>query len=411
MTREFQNQNVRPLSLSRRAFLSAALSGASVLLAGCSSLSGDDSPAPPEPDERATVYDEVAPEPDELSVLMIGDVLVHTGVWQSGVRADGTRNYDHIFAQVADDVSAASLAIVGQETVLGGEALGFSGYPAFNSPQEFGDAEVAAGFDVSLSASNHALDRGMTGIESALAYWRSSHPEMLVTGMYDSREAFDALPVVEREGHRIAVLNYTYGTNGIPLPQPWAVRLLDEAQIAADADAVRAAGAEAIIACPHWGVEYAAAPSDEQRHWAQVLADAGADLIIGGHPHVVQPFEVIQSSEGREVPVFWSVGNFVSTQTRKDSMVGAMAQASLLLDRSDCQVASCTLTPVITHRAEGTAFTTYRLSDYTEELAAANLVRGFSGCGDFTYQWCVDFCAERLGDAFDAASGSLVWEA
>ena len=172
MTRESQNQNVRPLSLSRRAFLSAALSGASVLLAGCSSLSGDDSPAPPEPDERATVYDEVAPEPDELSVLMIGDVLVHTGVWQSGVRADGTRNYDHIFAQVADDVSAASLAIVGQETVLGGEALGFSGYPAFNSPQEFGDAEVAAGFDVSLSASNHALDKGMTGIESALAYWR-----------------------------------------------------------------------------------------------------------------------------------------------------------------------------------------------------------------------------------------------
>ena len=144
---------------------------------------------------------------------------------------------------------------------------------------------------------------------------------------------------------------------------------------------MRAAGAEAIIACPHWGVEYAAAPSDEQRHWAQVLADAGADLIIGGHPHVVQPFEVIQSSEGREVPVFWSVGNFVSTQTRKDSMVGAMAQASLLFDGDDCQVASCTLTPVITHRAEGTAFTTYRISDYTEELAAANLVRGFSGAG------------------------------
>ena len=120
MTREPQNPGARPRTLSRRAFLSAALSGASVLLAGCASLSGGAAPELPEPEERATVYDEVAPEPDELSLLMVGDVLVHTGVWQSGVRADGTRNYDHIFAQVADDVGAASLAIVGQETVLGG---------------------------------------------------------------------------------------------------------------------------------------------------------------------------------------------------------------------------------------------------------------------------------------------------
>lgn len=392
--------------LTRRAFLSSALAGISLAVAGCST---PEPSAAPEPAERATVYDEAAP--DELTVLMVGDILVHTGVWQSGVRSDGTRNYDHVFAQVASDVAAADLALVGQETILGGEALGFSGYPAFNSPQEFGDAEVAAGFDVALCGSNHALDKGMAGIEAELAFWRSAHPDMLVTGIADSQEAFDAVPIIERAGHRIAVLNYTYGTNGIPLPQPWAVRLLDEARIAADAEAARDAGAEAIVACPHWGIEYAAAPSDDQRRWAQVLSDAGADVIIGGHPHVVQPFEVIESSEGRAVPVFWSVGNFISTQTRKDSMVGAMAQASLRFDGGGCEVASCTVTPVITHRAAGTAFTTYRLADYTEELAAANQVRGFSGCGDFSLQWCMDFCAERLGDAFDVASGQLVWEA
>lgn len=392
--------------LTRRAFLSLAS------LAGLGALAGCSAPEPsraPESAERATVYDEAAP--DELSLLMVGDVLVHTGVWQSGERADGTRSYDHLFAQVADDVAAADLALVGQETILGGDALGISGYPTFNSPQEIGDAEVAAGFDVALCGSNHALDKGMAGIEAALGYWRSAHPEVLVTGIADSQAAFDALPIVEREGHRIAVLNYTYGTNGIPLPQPWAVRQLDEAQIAADAAAVREAGAEAIVACPHWGVEYAAAPSDDQRRWAQVLADAGADAIIGGHPHVVQPFEVIESSEGRAVPVFWSVGNFTSTQPRKDTMVGAMAQVSLLFDGDGtCEVTSCALTPLVTHRAAGTAFTTYRLADYTEELAAANQIRGMSGCGDFSFQWCVDFCAERLGDAFDAASCRLVWE-
>ena len=411
MIRESQNPTTRPLTLSRRSFLSAALSGASLLVAGCSDLTGGDAPPAEEP-SRELVYDEAAPPPpQELSLVMIGDILVHSGVWESGVRDDGSRNYDHLFAQIADEVSAADVSIVGQETVLGGEALGFSGYPSFNSPQEIGDAEAAVGFDVSLSASNHALDRGMDGIESALGYWRSSHPEMLVTGMYDSREAFDTLPIIERAGHRIAVLNYTYGTNGIPLPQPWAVRLLDEAQIAADAEAVRAAGAEAIVACPHWGTEYTAGPTDEQRHWAQVLADAGADLIIGGHPHVMQPFETIQDADGRTVPVFWSVGNFVSTQNRMDSMVGALVRATLVFDGDECRVGSCAVAPVVTHRAVGTAFTTYRLSDYTEELAAANLIRGYSGCAEFSYQWCVDFCAERLGDGFDASTGELVWEA
>ena len=402
----------RDPQLTRRAFLSAALSGFSLALAGCSGAGRP--PSGTQAPQRETVYDDPAPAPaplpDELSVLMVGDILVHASVWQSGVREDGTRNYDHLFAQVSDEALAADVAIVGQETVLGGEELGFSGYPLFNSPQEIGDAEVAAGFDVSLSASNHAVDKGMAGIESALGYWRSNHPEILVTGMYDSQEAFDAPPIIEREGHRIAVLNYTYGTNGIPLPQPWAVRLLDEAQIAADAEAARAAGAEAIIACPHWGTEYAAGPDGEQRRWAQVLADAGADVIIGAHPHVMQPFEVIEDADGRAVPVFWSVGNFTSTSPRKDSMVGAMAQVSLGFD-DGCRVASCTLTPLVTHRADGAAFTTYRLADYTEELAAANKIRSVSGCGDFTYQWCVDFCAQRLGEGFDVASGTLVWEA
>lgn len=409
MTREAQDQSARPRLLTRRGFFSAAALAGLGALAGCSSV---ESPAPSaEASERATVYDEAAPEPDELTVLMVGDILVHTGVWQSGEREDGTRNYDHIFAQVADDVTAADLALVGQETILGGESLGFSGYPAFNSPQEFGDAEVAAGFDVALCASNHALDKGMAGIESALDYWRSAHPDVLVTGIADSQDAFDAIPLIEREGHRIAVLNYTYGTNGIPLPQPWAVHLLDEDRIFEDVAAAREAGAEAVIACPHWGIEYAATPSDDQRLWAQVLADAGADVIIGGHPHVVQPFEVIDGPDGRVVPVFWSVGNFVSTQTRKDSMVGAMARASLLFDGKSCQVAACSLTPVVTHRASGTDFTTYRLADYTEELASANLVRGFSSCGDFSREWCVDFCAERLGDDFDTADCELVWQA
>lgn len=394
-------------AVSRRAFLRATLGGAALVLGGCSGQGGKDpavAPAVP------TVLDEAAP--DELTVLMVGDILVHRGVWESGQRADGTRDYGHLFANVADDVSAADVALVNQETILGGEEVGpFSGYPVFNGPQEIGDAEVAAGFDVVLCATNHACDKGMAGIESELGFWRSSHPGVVVAGMADSQEAYDAVPMIERANHRIAVLNYTYGMNGIPLPEPWAAHMLDEDAIARDADAAREAGAEAIVACPHWGVEYAAAPSDDQRHWAKVLADAGADVIVGGHPHVIQPFETIEDASGRVVPVFWSMGNFTSTQPRKDTMVGGMATATLVFDGDACEVRACRLAPLVTHRADGTAFTTYRLSDYTEELASANQIRTVGGCEDFTRRWCVDFCSERLGGGFDADACELVWEA
>ena len=395
-------------TLTRRSFFSSAFAGLTLVLAGCTGASDASvSSEPLRPD--AAVFDEEAP--DELEFLMIGDVLVHKGVWQSGELPDGTRNYDHLFAQVADEVAAADVAIVEQETILGGTSLGLSGYPTFNSPQEIGDAEVAAGFDVALCASNHACDKGVVGIESALAYWRSTHPDVLVTGIYEDEEAFDELPLLEREGHLIAVLNYSYGMNGIPLPHDWSVRMLDEDLIRADVAAVREAGAEAVIACPHWGVEYAAGPDADQRRWAQVLVDAGADVIMGSHPHVLQPFEVVTASDGRAVPVFWSVGNFVSTQPRSDSMVGGIARASLVFEGGGCRVSSCRLTPVVTHRATGTAFTTYHLSDYTEELAAVNQIRSVSERTSFSRQWCVDFCAERLGDAFDPTFCELVWEA
>lgn len=393
--------------VTRRGFLAGgALAGVAAIAACVAQRPASDPGA-----GRDVVMDQQSTQASELTVLMIGDVLVHQSVWESGEHADGTRSYDHLFANVADDVSAADVAMAGQETILAGNELDVSGYPAFCSPVEIGDAEVAAGFDVALCASNHACDRGMAGIEASLEYWRSEHPDMLVAGIADSEEAFEELPLIEREGHRIAVLNYASMMNGIPLPEPWAVRMLDENQVAADVAVVREAGAEAVVVCPHWGTEYMEGPDDDQLYWAQVLADAGADVIIGGHPHVLQPFETIQSSDGRTVPVFWSVGNFVSGQQRKDTMVGGMAHATFTFEGDSCRVSSCALVPVITNRGSGEALSTYRLADYTEEQAASNQIREFEGCSDFSRQWCVDFCSERLGDAFDVQSCELTWTA
>ena len=405
-TRSVRQQVDAPLT--RRAFLAVAGLAGVGAVAACVAQR----PASEPGDGRDVVMDEdVSAQRAEVSVLMVGDVLMHPSVVETGERSDGTRSYDHLFANVADEVAAADVAMVGQETILAGSVLGISGYPAFCSPEEVGDAEVAAGFDVTLSASNHACDRGMDGIDAACEFWRSSHPDMIVAGIADSEEAAEVVPVIEREGHKIAILNYATMMNGIPLPEPWAVRMISEEQVEADVAAAREAGAEAIVACPHWGTEYMEGPDDDQLLWAQVLADAGVDVIMGGHPHVIQPFETVESADGRTVPVFWSVGNFVSGQQRMDTMVGGMARATLVFEGGSCHVSACSLAPVITHRGSGEALSTYLLADYTEDQASSNGIKGFDGCSSFSRQWCVDFCAERLGDAFDTDACELTWKA
>lgn len=398
--------------LTRRAFLAAAgLAGVAGIGAVAACVS-----RPPAQSEagagREVVLDQDASAaPAEVSLLMVGDVLMHPSVVETGALGDGTYTFDHLFANVADEVAAADIAMVGQETILAGSVLGVSGYPAFCSPEEVGDAEVAAGFDVALCASNHACDRGMAAIEAACDFWRTEHPDTVCAGIADSAEVAEAVPVLERAGHKIAVLNYATAMNGIPLPEPWAVRMLSEDQLAADVDAARQAGAEAIVACPHWGTEYMEGPDDDQRHWAQALADAGVDVIFGGHPHVLQPFETVAAADGRTVPVFWSVGNFVSGQQRMDTMVGGMARATLSFEGGSCRVSSCSLAPVVTHRAGADPLSTYLLADYSEDQALRNGIREFSGCSGFSRQWCLDLCAERLGDAFDPTTCELVWEA
>lgn len=404
-------------SVSRRGFLKLAAAG---LLSGCAAGGGraesgvGDAPTSARM-RRETLFDRedaAVPEPEqpsasEVTIGMVGDILVHRYVWLSGEQADGSRNYDALFEHVKADIEAFDIAILDQETILGGQALGeFQSFPTFNSPQEFADAEVAAGFDVFLKANNHAMDQGMAGIQAELAYWRERFPEALVTGMADSAEAAAALPILERAGHKIAILSYTSTTNGIPLPEdaPWAVNMLDEGKIASDFAAVREAGAEAIIACPHCGTEYAGGADGVQRHWAGYMAEQGADVVMCNHPHVLQPFEWVWTSDGRRVPVFWSLGNFVSAQVRMDTMVGGLAHVTLRFEDGNVSVAAAGLTPLVEQKAYGPGMTTYKLCDYTEELAAANVIRGEEGNGAFSRQWCVDLCAARLGEGFDPAT-------
>lgn len=343
-------------------------------------------------------------ETGSVRIVMVGDVLLHTPVSDSGLMEDGTYNYDHLFAHVKDDISSADLAIVNQEVILGGRELGLSGYPTFNGAYEVGDALVAAGFDVVLHATNHALDKGKTGIVNCLNFWRMNYPEIGVLGINDSEEMQSEIYIKDVNGIKIAILNYTYGTNGISMPEdmPFAVNLIDREKIARDMEIAREQ-ADFIIVCPHWGIEYTHNENNEQRELAQFFAEQGADLIMGAHPHVIQPVRWVEASNGNRALVYYSLGNFINATSEygsgvADRMIGAMADVTVEMDESgNVLIADYKAVPLVTQMLTGSGrITTYKLSDYSQELAEQNEVRERDAA--FSYDYCVRVSKEVLSD-------------
>ncbi len=394
--------------ISRRAFVSSAMAALSTFgLAACSgaesALSGSSSASAAQGVNFATVYGEEQTT-KTITLMMVGDMLIHQSVWSSGERSDGTYNFDHFFTHMADEFSAADISIVNQETILGGTQHGLEDFPCFNSPQELGDAEVAAGVDVALSATNHALDQGFEGIQWDLSYWREKHPEMIVPGIADSQELADTIQIIERSGIKVALLNYTQHTNSIPLPEnaTYCVKKLHLCDLAGDVQRAREAGADFVIAFPHWGTEYVYTPDSDQISYAHTFVDAGVDAIIGTHPHVIENVEVWNGTDGKRVPIFWSLGNYVSGQIEKPRMLGGMAKLTLQKTGSTCKITEYSMTPTVTHRAWDTSMGVYKLSDYTDDLAAKNAIRNASGCSDFSVQYCRDLAAQILGDKFNS---------
>ncbi len=390
-----------------------------VAIIGCSNKTGVEnegktttqsqvsSDMPTSTDEPTTEEPTTPPEPDPITVdiIMVGDMLMHTRVNESGLMADGTYNYDHIFAQVKDDIEAADIAIVNQETIIGGRELGLSGYPSFNSAFELADSIVDAGFDVVLHATNHALDKRKNGLLKCLEYWDTTYPEIGVLGIHDTKEDASEIYVEEVEGIKIAILNYTYGTNGIALPSdmPYAVDMWNDAAIKADVEAAKQI-ADFVIVCPHWGTEYVFKETKNQTKKAQFLADLGVDLIIGTHPHVVEPVKWLKGKDGNDTLCYYSIGNFINATSGDHKgaaarMLGAMAKVTLTTDGEDVWIEKYGVEPLVTHLVAGSGLiTTYRLSEYTTELEALNQMKNQDD--SFSIQYCVDICKDVFGDLY-----------
>ncbi|MCF0130112.1 MAG: CapA family protein [Pseudobutyrivibrio sp.] len=332
---------------------------------------------------------------DNIEICMVGDILLHDPIEEHAVMSDGNYDFSYIFANTRDYISSKDIAIVNQEVIIGGQELGVSGYPTFNAPYDIADDLVESGFDVVCQGTNHALDRGKSGIVNCLNYWQNTYPDIEVLGIHDSFGDQQVISVVESQGYKIAILNYTYGTNGIELPKDmlYGVDYLNESRVVADI-AWAKVNSDFVIVCPHWGTEYNLGVDSSQRKWADIFLKNGVDLVIGTHPHVMEPVELlVDEATGHQMVVFYSLGNYVSWTSSSgegiaNRFVGGMADVTLTAQEGRLVVSDYKLKSLVTHIDEKTNLATvYFLDDYSQEMAEKSIVREKDS--SFSYDYCV----------------------
>ncbi|NMD70471.1 CapA family protein [Bacillus sp. DNRA2] len=252
----------------------------------------------------------------------IGDILIHDWVYQDAA-IDSTYDFKPMLANIKPFMTKPDFLMANQETILGGVAMGLSSYPTFNSPQEVGDAFIDAGVDFVSTANNHSLDKGEKGILTEIDYF--NRVGLPYVGVFKDREDQQTLRIMNINGIKTAILSYTYGTNGIPIPngKDYLVNIIDKDKIKAEIKRAKQQ-ADIVVMSIHWGIEYQRIPSAVQKDLAQFLVNEGANIIIGHHPHVLQPMEWLTDSNGRKAFVIYSLGNFLSGQMHDYKDIGGM---------------------------------------------------------------------------------------
>lgn len=266
---------------------------------------------------------------DQAELLFVGDMMQHDSQRDAARRADGRYDFSDCYTAVKPWMDMADYCVCNLETPVSRPP--YAGYPCFNAPESFLDAIREAGFDMCLTANNHTLDRGPAGLRQTVDNLDARNLDHIGTYKNDSARAA-SLPCIRNICNiKVAFLNYTYGTNGIPASKGVAVDYIDRAVIKNDVDSARAAGAEIVAVCMHWGDEYRLLPNKTQRTLADFLEAIGVDLIIGGHPHVIQPMELRQNRyyPDRNVFIAYSLGNFISGMRTRDTRGGLVAVVRL----------------------------------------------------------------------------------
>lgn len=336
-----------------------------------------------------------------VSFVAVGDNLIHDTVYkQAAARTSSGYDFSYDYEKVAHLIEEPDVAILNQETIISTEH-NVSSYPQFNSPVEVGEEMLDIGFDVFNIATNHSVDCGEKGLASAINFWKEK--KAITTGAYLSSEDFADIPMNEVNGVKIAYLGFTESTNGLKLPEDSEVILM----LASDENILQQRimkakeTADVVIVNAHWGNEYTHEPTDAQRTLAEKLASWGADVIIGTHPHVIQPVEYIINNDGRKTLVAYSLGNFISAQNRGPRMLGGMLSFEIVKNNTSGAITleNVKFSGVVTHYGYNYSnIRIYPLSDYTEELASKHGV--ISKTSDFSLQYLYDILNEVIDKQF-----------
>ncbi len=336
-------------------------------------------------------------EENTVEILAVGDNIAHEAVRDSGTEINGVMNYDQVYQAVKEDVEAADLAIVTQETIFVEDENDVSGYPSFGTPTAFGDALVDTGFDVIASATNHTLDKGTDSINFTVDWWKQNHPDTVVLGIHKSQEEADEITIVPCKGLKIAMVDYTYSLNGLELPQgeDYLVDVFDEDKAREDIRRAKELG-DVVVAVMHVGIEYDQDIDEETQAWTDLFLEEGVDIVIGSHPHVVRTMEMLTGEDGHQMLVYYSLGNFIATQNDLPSIMGAMAKITVRKDveTGEIQFPQQEFIPLISHYNRDTPeAAVYKLEDYTQELLERHSAYA-KNPGQFTLEYYQDLFEE-----------------
>lgn len=305
----------------------------------------------------------------------VGDNLIHDAVYSwanklaggdgkvTGTTGEKEFNFLPMYSGIADIIKNADVASINQETIPGGDELGITSYPCFNSPRKLIYDMKELGFDIFSHATNHTYDKGSRGVKGAYEFYETFNGEIVAPGIYKKGER--NFRTLTKNGIKLGLVSYTEMTNGITLPESaeYYAPLLDDENLIISDLLYAKENSDFVIAYLHWGNEYQFEPSSKQRETAELFAKNGADIIIGTHPHVIQPVEYIG-----DVPVIYSLGNFMSAQVDKYNMVEGLISFDIIKTPQDTFLDNLTFVPIINYYTTGfTGFNVYTLSDYKEK--------------------------------------------
>ncbi|SFF07054.1 poly-gamma-glutamate synthesis protein (capsule biosynthesis protein) [Paenibacillus catalpae] len=380
-------------------FILLLLSAAGILLIITTTLKQDSRltdtaskpPAPSQPDSTnvPTATPTATPEPtptpvptpqfDEAVWMAVGDIMMHKpelpGAYDTKTKK---YNFNYFFDEVKPILEKGDWVMANLETPVAGAAYGYTGYPSFNAPIELLDALQYAGFNILTNANNHSLDKGGKGLMLTLQHLKK-YP-FAIKGTAESQEEADTPVIVEHNGIKMGLLAYTYGTNGIPLPKgkPYAVSMIDEQKMINDIHHLKEIGADFVTVALHFGVEYQTSPNEEQKKLARKLVAEGADIIAGSHPHVIQPYEVLDTTDAdgrtRQGLIIYSMGNFISAQRDDTKDYGVIFKVTVRKNKSDgsIELSDIESTPTYVHRYQPDNYYRFRILPVEQTIAAAS---------------------------------------